>query len=171
MEGLFALGGVALGWLLGVGTQIWRDRRQERIALSLLHNEVLGNIAQLDLARRMGVDASGTIQLSHWERRWRLSRQAWDRHGATAMGALDDDAIAAVQDSHHALDAAELLLEEGREAVIAVRELELTTGDNAAAVDRVETEDAGRRERLGVQLDALHKAHEAIDQKLGLSGH
>jgi hypothetical protein len=50
MEVLIAIGLIVLGWGLGVGTQIWRDRRQARIALMLIHNELLGSIAQLDLA-------------------------------------------------------------------------------------------------------------------------
>jgi hypothetical protein len=146
IEGLFALGGVALGWLCGAATQIWRDRGQARIALTLVHNELLGNIAQIDLAQRMGIDEHGTIQLSHWYRRWRLSRRAWDQHGPIVLGKLDDRAAFAVQGAYHALDAAELLNDASREAVIAVRDVKLSDPPTPTlqAVSKPQTQRAAR---------------------------
>jgi hypothetical protein len=169
MEGLLVLAGVVLGWLLGVGTQLWRDRRQARIALTLVHNELLGNIAQLDLAHRTGIEEDGTLRPSHWYKRWRLSRTAWEQHGAVALSGLGEDGIWALQEAYHALDAAELLLEEAREGVIAVREVDLSAPENAALAARAASADADSRERLGIQLAALRKAHDAVDRKLGLA--
>lgn len=62
---LIAFGGVVLGWVLGAGTQLLRDRRQAQIALMLIHNELIGNIAQLDLAQTQGIEDEG-VYLSHW---------------------------------------------------------------------------------------------------------
>jgi hypothetical protein len=163
---LIAFGGVVLGWVLGAATQLLRDRRQAQIALMLIHNELIGNIAQLDLAQNAGVDEDDRVHLSHWARRWRLSRSAWDQQGAMALTRLDADAAWKVQDAYHALDAAELLLEAAREGVIALRGADLPAPENADAVARLATTDAESREKLGVQLRALFEAEEALNRAL-----
>jgi hypothetical protein len=157
MEALTAFGGIALGWVLGAGTQIWRDRRQARIALTLVHNELLGIIAQLDLAMRTGANAK-PLRTSHWYKRWKLSRTAWEQQGAVAMLDLDGDEAWEIHNAYHALDAAELLFEETREAVIALGEAVGNLGDpkiassnpqEAATFARL---DAEAREKLGIQI-------------------
>lgn len=162
---LIAFGGVVLGWVLGAGTQLLRDRRQAQIALMLIHNELIGNIAQLDLAQTQGIEDEG-VYLSHWSRRWRLSRSAWDQQGAMALTRLDADAALKVQDAYHALDPAELLLEAAREGVIAVRGADLSAPENADAVAQLAATDAESREKLGVQLKALFEAEEAVNRAL-----
>jgi hypothetical protein len=167
MEALIALGGVALGWGLAAGTQIWRDRRQARIALNLVHNELLGNIARLDLARRGGDDDEPPSP-SHWYKRWKLSRTAWDQHGGAAMQLLDKEAAMCVQDAYHALDAAELLFEEARDAVAEFASADRPTTELvefAAAFARLDT---ASREKIGIQLAALERAHAALDRRLRL---
>lgn len=154
-----------LGWLLGAGTQFLRDRRQAQIALMLVGNELIGNIAQLDLAQRLGADDHG-VHTSHWLRRWRLSRTAYDQQGAMAFTLLDAEDIAKLQDAYHALDAAELLLEAAREGVI---ELHGTDPRQPRTWTRALTSlevDAESREKLGIQLDAPFKAHEVVNRAL-----
>jgi hypothetical protein len=163
---LIAFGGVVLGWILGAGTQYLRDRRQAQIALMLINNELIGNIAQLDLAQNAGIDEDGRVHLSHWARQWRLARNAWDQQGGTALTLLGGDAARKVQNAYHALDAAELLLEAAREGVIALRGADLSAPENADAVAQLATTDAESREKLGVQLRALFEAEKAVTQAL-----
>jgi hypothetical protein len=162
---LIAFGGVALGWVLAAGTQLLRDRRQAEIALMLVNSELIGNIAQLDLARRPSGD-EGEVHLSHWYKRWKLSRAAYDQQGALALMRLDAEGVAKVQDGYHALDAAELLLEEAREGVTAVRGADLSAPENAEAVARLVEFDATSRAKLRIQLNALVEAQRVVNRAL-----
>jgi hypothetical protein len=162
---LIALGGVLLGWALAAGTQILRDRRQAQLALMLVHNELLGNTAQLDLAQRPDPEGED-LRLSRWMRRWRLSRAVWDQQGAMALSLLDADAVRKVQDAYHALDAAEIALEEAREGVIAVKGIDLSAPENAEAVAALAAADAETRERLEFHATAMLEAAETLNRAL-----
>jgi hypothetical protein len=165
MEALLVAFGVVLGWVLAEGTQLLRDRREAHMALVLVHNELLGNIAQLDLARRTSTDEEQP-ELRRWFKRWRLSRAAYDRQGALALTRLDADGVAILQDAYHALDAAGLLLDEAREGVIAAGGLDLSAPENADALARVMRADAQAREKLGIQIDALVQAQDVVNRAL-----
>ena len=174
VEALVAFGGILLGWGLGAGTQMLRDRRQTRVALALIHNELLGTIAQLDLAAQADAPGLG-LRPARWYKRWKLARTAWDQHGAVAMLSLDADDATKVHAAYHALDAAELLFEEAREAVIALGQAVGNLADvdvasqNPEAATQFAELDARAREKLETQLTALHEAHDVLDSRLGLS--
>ena len=150
MEALIAFGGVVLGWLLGAGTQIVRDRRQAAIALALVQNELLGNVAQLELALEWGVEEEG-VRPTSWLKRWKLSRMAWEQHGPAAMTLLD---------------AAELLFDEAREAVAEIKQVDLVAPENAARVREIAALDAEARKKLELQIRALWDAAEVVDRPL-----
>lgn len=175
MDAGIALGGVVLGWVLGAGTQWWRDRRQATIALTLIHNELLGNIAQLDLALTSGAGVTPP-QPSHWYKRWKLSRTAWEQQGGVAMLLLNGEDAWKVHAAYHALDAGELLFEETREAVVALGRAVGNLGDpeivklNPVPAKQFADLDAEARRKLGIQLDQLHESHEVLDHNLRL-GH
>lgn len=174
MEAFIALSGVVLGWILGTATQALRDRRSARIALMLIHNELLGDIAQLDLAASEG-DAEAVPAPSHWYRRWKLSRAAWDQQGSIAMLRLEGDDAWKVYEAYHALDASQLLLDGTREGVVALGEAVGNLADpsvraaNPAAAAQFLSADADSREGLRNQLAALHAAHAVLDRHLGIS--
>lgn len=176
MDALIGLSGVVLGWGLGAGTQIWRDRRQAKIALTLIHNEILGNIAQLDLALTSGADGAPP-RPSHWYKRWKLSRTAWEQQGAVGMVLLDGNDAWKIHGAYHALDAADLLFDEAREGVVALGQAvgDLSSPDiakrNPEAFEMFTRLDADSRRKLQVQLEALHDAHDVLDRHLRLRKH
>ena len=49
--------------------QVLRDRRQATIALALVQNELLGNVAQLELTLEWGAEEEG-VRPSSWLKRW-----------------------------------------------------------------------------------------------------
>lgn len=173
MEALFAFGGIVLGWVLGAGTQLWRDHRHARIALTLIHNEIVGNIAQLELARNEDADLEPR-RPSHWYKRWKLSHTAWNQQGAIAMLRLDGNDAWTVHEAYHALDAADVLLQQAREGIIALGEAVGNLGDRSVAENNpgpaadFAAFDAECRERIGTQLSVLHAAHALLDRHLGL---
>jgi hypothetical protein len=165
LEALIAFGGVVLGWLLGAGTQIVRDRRQAAIALALVQNELLGNVAQLELALEWGVEEEG-VRPTSWLKRWKLSRMAWEQHGPAAMTLLDAADAWKVHQAYHALDAAELLFDEAREAVAELKQVDLVASENAARVREIAALDAEARKKLELQIRALWDAAEVVDRPL-----
>ena len=173
MEVVIAFGGIVLGWILGAATEMWRESKRARIALMIIHNELLGNMAQLDLALRADVDEPP--QPSRWYKRWKLTRTAWEQQGALAMLRLDGEDAWTVHGAYHALDASELLFDEAREGVVALGQAVGNLGDpaiaaaNPAAAEQFASLDALSREKLRIQLDALSAAHQVLDRHLGLS--
>jgi hypothetical protein len=76
-----ALGGILLGWLLGVGQQIWRERREAMLAGRILSMELASNLAAIEVPMKDRDWDAGRMQ--------QLSQKAWEAHGLVALRILD----------------------------------------------------------------------------------
>jgi hypothetical protein len=102
VEALIALGGVALGWLLGIGRQVMRDRRQARIAARVIQVELFVNQSELKRLRKMGFwgGAPGGPR-----------RSAWDAYGGNLVPIADARTMDLLVQSYMAFDRVAAILE------------------------------------------------------------
>jgi hypothetical protein len=144
VEALIALGGVALGWLLGLGSAVLRDRRQARIAAHMIQVELMMNQAELRRLRQIGFWGGAPEG---------PRRTAWEAHAGNLIPAADARTMDLLVRSYTAFDRVA--------AILAVINAPLEPGE-----DPEETREAIHNKLKGERAAVIDRTIEELDEAM-----
>lgn len=94
MDLLITFAALLVGWGLGFGSQLWREKREARNAARIVYAELQSNLAKVETCHDTG----------EWDEESGFQRTAWETYGLVLLRVLDNVTLNELTRAYHLLN-------------------------------------------------------------------